>query len=315
MPASLLLFPQPPAVPGWLEVWLEAGREGRCFTYGNPEGLSLGVGDLVRVRLQGRPHTGLVVATASIRPAAMEGRVILPVEAVLQSAAIDPLWQTLLEGVAQQCHAGLFRTLKAALPPGWLGQARRPAGLGRRQWKVRLNPGSAAQASTPRQQELVEHLSRHGGERLLRDLVLEDGFGRSLIATMERRGLLAEGSHPRAPGRGRQSRCPARILELPQRPTRAQAEAVAAIAAAPAGRSLLLWGVTGSGKTEVYLQAAAAELTAGRSVLMLAPEIGLIPQLLDRCRRRFGAGVIEYHSGMGDGRAGGRLAPLPRRRR
>ena len=73
---------------------------------------------------------------------------------------------------------------------------------------------------------------------------------------------------------------------------------MAAITAARRGQAFLLWGVTGAGKTEVYLQAAAEELTVGRSVLLLAPEIGLIPQLLDRCRARFGSCVIEYHSGM-----------------
>jgi primosomal protein N' (replication factor Y) len=63
----------------------------------------------------------------------------------------------------------------------------------------------------------------------------------------------------------------------------------------------LLWGVTGAGKTEVYLQAAAQHLEQGRSVMVLTPEIGLIPQLLDRCRRRFGDRVVEYHSGCSDG--------------
>jgi primosomal protein N' (replication factor Y) len=289
------------APPGWLEIWLEAGREGRTFTYANPEALGIGVGDLVRVRLQGRPHTGLVVATAMACPAAMEGRPLLPVEAVLQSAAIDPHWQALLEQVARQCHAGLFRTLKSALPPGWLGQAHRaPTGQGRILWTVRLNPDTSAVASHPRQQELLDHLASHGGARLLRDLVQEAGFGRSLIGTMERRGLLLKESG-RSPGRvgggGGDGPTP---MEPPQRASPAQAEAMAAIADAPPGQALLLWGVTGSGKTEVYLQAAARELAAGRSVLILAPEIGLIPQLLDRCRRRFGAAVIEYHSGMGD---------------
>ena len=96
MPASSSPSPHGHAQQGWLEVWLEAGREGRTFTYANPSGLAIGVGDLVRVRLQGRPHTGLVVATAAACPAAMEGRAIQPVDVVLESAAIDPLWQTLL---------------------------------------------------------------------------------------------------------------------------------------------------------------------------------------------------------------------------
>jgi primosomal protein N' (replication factor Y) len=243
----------------------------------------------------------LVVATAMACPAAMEGRPILSVEAVLQSAAVDPHWQALLEAVARDCHAGLFRTLKSALPPGWLGQARRaPAGQGRVLWTVRLNPDTGVVATHPRQQELLDHLASHGGARLLRDLVQEAGFGRSLIGTMERRGLLLKeaGRGPLKAGvGGGDGPTP---LEPPQRASPAQAEAMAVIADAPPGQALLLWGVTGSGKTEVYLQAAARELAAGRSVLILAPEIGLIPQLLDRCRRRFGAAVIEYHSGMGD---------------
>jgi primosomal protein N' (replication factor Y) len=289
-------------------VWLEAGREGRAFTYANPSGLAIGVGDLVRVRLQGRPHTGLVVATAASCPAAMEGRAILPVDAVLESAAIDPLWQALLEGVARQCHSGLFRTLKSALPPGWLGQARRPPGQGRTLWTVRPNPAAVAASITPRQQELLDHLAGHGGARLLRDLVQEGGFSRALIGTMERRGLLLReagrspsgaGGAPGPTGGGLGAGSPP--LESGRPPSPAQAAALAAIAGAPPGQNLLLWGVTGSGKTEVYLQAAARELAAGRSVLMLAPEIGLIPQLLDRCRRRFGPAVVEYHSGMGDG--------------
>jgi primosomal protein N' (replication factor Y) (superfamily II helicase) len=63
----------------------------------------------------------------------------------------------------------------------------------------------------------------------------------------------------------------------------------------------LLEGITGSGKTELYLQRAADALAAGRQVLVLAPEIGLTPQLAGRFARRFGPAVVSYHSGMPDG--------------
>jgi primosomal protein N' (replication factor Y) len=64
---------------------------------------------------------------------------------------------------------------------------------------------------------------------------------------------------------------------------------------------ILLHGVTGSGKTELYLQAIAPRLAAGQSALVLVPEIALTPQLTDRFRRRFGRQVWVYHSGLADG--------------
>ncbi len=85
----------------------------------------------------------------------------------------------------------------------------------------------------------------------------------------------------------------------------AQAQAVEAVAAQlelPAGGArppLLLWGVTGSGKTEVYLHAAELALARGQQVLVLVPEINLTPQLEARFAARFGAGsIVTLHSGL-----------------
>ena len=62
----------------------------------------------------------------------------------------------------------------------------------------------------------------------------------------------------------------------------------------------MLWGSTGSGKTEVYLQAMAHQLAAGRQVLVLVPEIGLTPQTIRRFRTRFSVPVTVLHSGLSD---------------
>lgn len=64
---------------------------------------------------------------------------------------------------------------------------------------------------------------------------------------------------------------------------------------------VLLHGVTGSGKTEVYLRAIAPILAQKKSALVLVPEIGLTPQLTDRFRARFGRQVCVYHSALSDG--------------
>ena len=84
--------------------------------------------------------------------------------------------------------------------------------------------------------------------------------------------------------------------------TGSQREALARIVSAldDAGGSLLLHGETGSGKTEVYLQACAAALERGRSAIVLVPEIALTPQTVGRFRARFGDDVALLHSGLAD---------------
>ncbi len=62
----------------------------------------------------------------------------------------------------------------------------------------------------------------------------------------------------------------------------------------------LLYGVTGSGKTEVYIDLINRQLAEGRQSLLLAPEIGLVPQLVQRIQQQLGTPVGTYHSGMSD---------------
>ena len=66
------------------------------------------------------------------------------------------------------------------------------------------------------------------------------------------------------------------------------------------GGHFLLYGETGSGKTEVYLQACAAALQRGRTAIVLVPEIALTPQTLGRFQARFGNAVALLHSGLTD---------------
>ncbi len=68
--------------------------------------------------------------------------------------------------------------------------------------------------------------------------------------------------------------------------------------AARRGTAFLLWGATGSGKTEVYLQACAAALARGRGAIVLVPEIALTPQAAGRGRARFGDSIAVLHSGL-----------------
>ena len=79
-----------------------------------------------------------------------------------------------------------------------------------------------------------------------------------------------------------------------------QVTAVTALREIHGFQAFLLRGVTGSGKTEVYLQAIAQILDRGQSALVLVPEIGLTPQLVERFRSRFGTPLAVLHSGLGE---------------
>src|SRR5436309_9477427 len=81
---------------------------------------------------------------------------------------------------------------------------------------------------------------------------------------------------------------------------RAALERIVDRLAAGESANLLLWGATGSGKTEVYLQACAAALELGRSAIVLVPEIALTPQALGRFRARFGERIAVLHSALSE---------------
>src|SRR5690606_2432887 len=66
-------------------------------------------------------------------------------------------------------------------------------------------------------------------------------------------------------------------------------------------RTFLLHGVTGSGKTEIYLQSIAAVLQKGKEAIVLVPEISLTPQMVKRFKERFGENVAVLHSGLSAG--------------
>ena len=288
---------RPPPVSVVVDVWLEAGRDGRTFTYSDGKQLNVRLGDLVQVSLRGRRMQGLV--TACRRPSVDEKRALQPVEALLQQAAVGQSWRSWLEEMAQRCHTSPFRMLKAALPPGWLGQRVVANVKERRLWWVSLPDSNAGlDADLPaRQACLVAKLQELGGGAWQRDLVAA-GFQSGIVQALVRRERLvrelrlATDAQPSPPSLGVVPE-----MEVPRTLTDEQTIAIETLKNQPEGGGVLLWGITGSGKTEVYLQLAADELAAGRHVLVLTPEIGLIPQLVDRCRRRFGSRVLEYHSG------------------
>ncbi len=152
---------------------------------------------------------------------------------------------------------------------------------------------------TPRQQKALQCLQQAGGELLLTDWAAKAGVSRAVLQELARKGRIHLYERPLLRLEGTQAALPP---DPPKPLTAAQAAAVQAIVAALGQtQRFLVHGVTGSGKTEVYLQVIAEVLRRGQSALVLVPEIGLTPQLMDRFRARFGSRVWVYHSGLSEG--------------
>lgn len=146
---------------------------------------------------------------------------------------------------------------------------------------------SADLKRAPRQQQLQQRLIQ--GPRT-RAWLLEQGFSSALLRKMQVDGLIEPGDRPLPQAQ------PGPELNADQN------RAVAEIQQSDRQfKSFLLAGVTGSGKTEVYLRAAQPVLERGRQVLILLPEIGLTPQFVRRIEARLGQTAWVYHSGLSDG--------------
>ena len=154
---------------------------------------------------------------------------------------------------------------------------------------------------TGAQQRLMETLHANQDEMAVSDLVKTANVSESAIATLLKRGVIeAFDADVR--------RDPLALAELPDtevfKLTKAQAAALQAIEKQANERNfatMLLHGVTGSGKTEVYIRAMRDALKAGQGAMMLVPEIALTPILSRRLRAHFGDQIAIFHSSLSKG--------------
>ena len=204
----------------------------------------------------------------------------------------------MLEAVAQRCHTSSFQVLKTALPNGWLGHRRQSGGHGRSVLVAeRLQPPPPSDSLTQRQQALLDHLDAHGPKPVTQ--LVEQGFGRALLKNLASKQWIS--LTPKL--LKDEAALHSNHVELQEEPPELSAQQQQVLQQwqeNPEIRQWLLWGVTGSGKTEVYLRCCQQVLEQGQRVAA-HPEIGLVPQLLQRCRQRFGDRVISFHSGLSDG--------------
>ena len=272
----------------------------RRFTYRIPEDLPVSVGHHVLVPFGLGNHTkeGFVVA---LKESADYPEIKDIAKIIERYPVLLPDQIALAEWMKDAYHCLFVDALRLMIP----AQMR---GMRIREKKVRtvaIAPGVDPEAvseslnRSPAQKRVFELVTRIGAEASVPDINAFYPGSTSAIAALLKKGYLVEQSETvfRRPGTLRMH-TPAYTL------TEAQSKAANAIRDATArgsGEVLLLYGVTGSGKTEVYLKAIEDCLAFGRQAIVLVPEISLTPQTVGRFTDRFGDRIAVLHSRLSAG--------------
>ncbi len=270
----------------------------KTLYYRIPESLAqqARVGSRLRVPLGRRLVVGYLLAfTEESVPRLKDVLEVLDREPLFQHAMV-----AFFEWAADYyCHP-LGEVIRTALPAGLSGAGQGPGILNERLFFLR---SAAEEPRGSKQRAIVDYLRQHG---VTPEGQLKEQFG-DVYASLKRlqeQGLVGVENRERP-------RDPFAAVPLgedcPVVPSAGQLAALQTVEAAleqARFQPMLLHGVTGSGKTEVYLQAVHHALQRGKKALVLVPEIALTPQLVGRFRARFtprGIRLAVLHSGLSDG--------------
>lgn len=273
-----------------------------------PPGLeaAVAVGVPVLVPLGGRHAVGYVVGTV----AHSDFKRLREIVDVVDEALFDQTAYDLAMWIASEYAAHPIDALRLIVPPGAAPAVARIVENGKVRWVLRprsvrplddriaelVDPGYAPPAGARLQRSLVAALAE--GPVSVPELSAELGAVSAAIKSLEKRGVIRVTSRRRWRGMG----VPSDTLASPAlQLTVEQTTAVEALTQAKPGSVFVLDGVTGSGKTEVYLRAIAQVLARGGGAIVLVPEISLTPQTVGRFRSRFGDQVAVLHSRLSDG--------------
>jgi primosomal protein N' (replication factor Y) (superfamily II helicase) len=277
----------------------------RELDYAVPEGLieRVGVGSRVRVPFRDKSVLATVVAITE----QSEAKGIRAIEAVVGEAPIlsEPLLE-LARWIGTYYCCPIETVMRSLLP-----QVIRRAEVG---WKKQLfvQPGrkidnkeiEKLRRRAPRQAELLEAISQLEAPIRASQLLRQTSLDNQTLRALVKRGLaeLREEAVLRDPHADEQYIATSN-LTLNQEQTHALTEIIQAFDSAEKPPPILLHGVTGSGKTEIYLQAIRATLDRGHTAIVLVPEISLTPQTVERFKGRFVVqdAVAVLHSHLSEG--------------
>ena len=252
------------------------------------------IGARVSVPFGRREKTGIVLAHP--QTSSLDAKKIKPIHAVLDDEPIlSAELLELLQWAARYYHHPIGEVLHQAIPQ-WLRQGRPVRSAVEQGWALTEAGHSALRDATslqraPKQAAALRLLAEHGAATRAELSTL--GISADTLRRLADKALIESVDRNRPSSHS--------DLETPPELTADQQLVVDQVSNDPAQfRAYLLQGVTGSGKTEVYLRLIQSGLLQGLQSLLLVPEIGLTPQLVARLRKRFGTELAVLHSGLSD---------------
>jgi primosomal protein N' (replication factor Y) (superfamily II helicase) len=258
---------------------------GRMLDYKAPEG-GCGDGDFVEVPLGPRKVIGVVWGAGEGK---FDPAKIRAVYRVLDAPPMRAELRSFLARAADYTLTPMAAMLRLATRAPGLGD---PPSMR----KVYRLTGQVPNQMTETRFRVVEALRRFGGASVtLAEVAEEAGCGTSVVKGLVKLGVVEEVDAPRdLPYPALNAVTNTRLAGDQV----AAGDALVALVAQGGFSATLLKGVTGSGKTEVYLEAVAECLRSGRQALVLLPEISLTADFIGRVEARFGARPAEWHSGV-----------------
>ena len=262
----------------------------RLFDYSIPEHLQPMPGQRVKVPFGRQTLTGLVVETGVQPP---EGITLKPINTALEDwPALPNNTFQLLTWASDYYQHPLGECLFTALPPA-LRRGRPAHEKADESWHPQQTE-AALPANAHKQKALFEAVAEKPG--ISSSELVQRGFTRAQIRNLDGKGLIAQGPARKIAIADESQNLPTPTLSPAQQHAASQLPGRTDQFAAS-----LLYGITGSGKTELYLHYLKAHLKDSEQALVLVPEINLTPQTLARFRRYFGDRIAVWHSALNDG--------------
>ena len=301
-----LLDVDPPLTPEVLEItrWVAdyyAAPWGEVMRAALPAGINATVEQTVSITMEGRRELSdstdeLGAKTRALALLAEEGEFEINAFSLRMGSARVPKWLRELEN--DRLIERSYRTHKT----GTRAKRRRAVRLEETAIAGSIDENEQKKSrTTAAQQRALDVLRAHNGAMAICDLVPRAAISESVVKTLLKKGLVTEFEEELR-------RDPLADAQLPEAQNftlmQAQAEALSSInepLKANVFASILLHGITGSGKTEVYIRAMHAAIEMNRGAMMLVPEIALTPILSRRLRAHFGDQIAIFHSSLSKG--------------